>query len=773
MDDLQRWAEDILAVPDHPTWALHEAGYDPRREAGVEARFTISNGFLGVRAARSISRGPVWVSWLHGLSWASWPRTYVAGLFDTPNTLPAVPALVPGPDWQRLQLEIDGQPIMMRSGELLRHGRSLDLRRGLVVSTWHHRDAEGHTVRLRVLRLVSLAHRELGLQVVELRVDGRPCEVTLHALLETAGSGLEPVRLEPDLALWRTALSGKTLAVAHSGAVRRDHEELTPTVVEPLRRVWSWRLTPGEPAVFTRLVAFARGELATAEATAAQARAALARQRGEPWRRVLEAHEAAWAERWAVSDVRIGGDEAAERALRFAVYQLNSAVNPDDERVSIGARALTGDAYLGHVFWDTEIYLLPFYTLTWPAAARALLMYRWHTLDGARRKAARLGYRGALYAWESADTGDEVTPEEIVDPSGRYVKIRCGLEEQHISADVAYAVWQYWRTTGDDDFMAAAGAEIVLETARFWASRARREADGRFHIRGVIGPDEYHETIDDNAFTNVMAAWNLSRGRDVVRWLEHERPERFRALSAQLALDPPEIEGWGAVAAGLVDGFDPASGLFEQFAGYFDLEHVPREVFAGGDAPADVTLGRDRVQRSQVLKQADVVALLALLPERFEARVHAANFAFYEPRCAHGSSLSRGLHAVVAARLGDVEMAHGYFHATAATDLSETIAASAGGVRIAAQGALWQAAVLGIGGLRLGDDGLALDPHLPASWRELAFTVCWRGRRLEVVATAAPRAVAVGLVAGAPCTVEVAGRAVELTLDDRRTVALD
>ena len=169
---------------------------------------------------------------------------------------------------------------------------------------------------------------------------------------------------------------------------------------------------------------------------------------------MLADHERAWAERWRDSDIVIEGDLQAQRALRFAVYHLLSAANPDDDRVSIGARALTGDSYLGHVFWDTEIYLLPFYTLTWPEAARALLLYRYHTLSGARSKAARMGYRGAFFAWESTDTGEETTPEKIIDPNGRVIEVLCGKQEWHIVADVAYAVWQYWQATGDDAFHA-------------------------------------------------------------------------------------------------------------------------------------------------------------------------------------------------------------------------------------------------------------------------------------------------------------------------------
>ena len=277
--------------------------------------------------------------------------------------------------------------------------------------------------------------------------------------------------------------------------------------------------------------------------------------------------------------------------MRFALYHLNSAANPADERVSIGARALTGDDYHGHVFWDTEIFLLPFYVLTWPEAARALLMYRFHTLDGAREKAAALGWRGALYAWESTDTGAEMTPEQAIGPDRKVIAILCGKQEQHISADVAYAVWQYWQATGDEGFLLDAGAEILLETGRFWSSRARLEADGRHHIRGVIGPDEYHEHIDDNAFTNVMARWNIRRALEVAALLRERWPERWALLAGRLGVDDSELEQWSRVAETMATGLDPVTGLFEQFASYFTLEDVDLADYAGRSVPMDVVLG--------------------------------------------------------------------------------------------------------------------------------------------------------------------------------------
>jgi trehalose/maltose hydrolase-like predicted phosphorylase len=724
------WRERRLDPPAAPSWSFYEHRYDPSRESGVESRFAISNGFLGVRASRAISRGPMWVSWLHTLNWASSPRTYVAGLFDTPNTEPPVPALVPAPDWLRLRLLLAGELLLIRTGKLLTHRRVLDVRRGLLLTEWHQQSEADHVVRVRSLRLVSMATRAIGLQVLEMTIDGQPIDVAFEAVLESTGPALDVERLDPDVSTWRTT-SGKWLSVAHDAGFAINGEQVEADVQEPLKRSWAWRSNPGDYALFWRTVAFARGDEGALE-PAVHVQVALEHARTVGWRRLLADHEAAWAARWADSDIELDGDDEAQKALRFAVYHLLSAANPDDERVSIGARALTGDSYLGHVFWDTEIYLLPFYTLTWPEAARALLMYRYHTLPGARAKAERLGYRGALYAWESADTGEETTPEGVIDMNGNVVPVLCGTQEQHISADVAYAVWQYWRATGDDQFLLDGGAEVILDTARFWASRAALEDDDRYHIRGVIGPDEYHEHIDDNAYTNVLARWNIERGLAVLAMLAERWPDVRRSLIEKLNLRDEELESWREVAAKLITGFDAQTGIFEQFAGFFGLEHIDLTTFKGRTVPMDVILGRERTQASQVVKQADVVALLALLWDAFPAETRIANFEYYEPRCGHGSSLSRGMHALVAARLGRLEGAMRHFRETAATDLTDTAMGSAGGIHIASMGALWQAAVFGFAGLILRDDGLRFDPHLPPEWRSLSFRLRWRGRRLRV-----------------------------------------
>jgi trehalose/maltose hydrolase-like predicted phosphorylase len=392
-------------------------------------------------------------------------------------------------------------------------------------------------------------------------------------------------------------------------------------------------------------------------------------------------------------------------------------------------------------------------------------MYRFHTLDGARAKAAGMGWRGALYAWESAATGAEMSPEQVIGPDRMVIAILCGRQEQHISADVAYAVWQYLQATGDDDFLLDAGAEILLETGRFWASRAGLEADGLCHIRGVVGPDEYHEDIDDNAYTNVMARWNIRRALETAALLRERWPARWNSLASRLGLADSELEQWRSVAETMKTGLDPETGVYEQFSGYFALEDVDLTKYAGRSVPMDVVLGRERTQKSQVVKQSDVVALLALLPEEFEGETTAKNFRYYSARCSHGSSLSPAMHGLVAARLGDAATALRFLRQTAAIDLSAARVGSAGGIHIAALGGIWMLSVLGFAGLSLRGDGVSIDPHLPTGWDSVAFSFQWRGRRVKISIDQAERSLIATLEAGEPMTLFVGGKPNPLALN--------
>jgi kojibiose phosphorylase len=360
-----------------------------------------------------------------------------------------------------------------------------------------------------------------------------------------------------------------------------------------------------------------------------------------------------------------------------------------------------------------------------------MLMYRHHTLPGARKRARELGCEGALYAWESTITGEDMTPTFALGRRGRLVPIVCGQLEQHISADVAFGVWNYWNVTRDDRFLIEAGAEILVETARFWATRVDRERD-TYHIKYVEGPDEYHEIVDDNAYTNMMAALNLERAAEAVAYLRKSYPEELNVIKEKIGLDEGEAEGWLEVARGMYTGRLEGDGLIEQFAGFCTLEEFDVCEYEPRDAAMDVLLGREATQKMQVVKQADVVMLLYLLEDHFSEEAVRQNFEYYEARTAHDSSLSPSIYGLVAARLGLLDTAMRYFRQAGQVDLADNMGNAAGGVHAAALGGLWQQLVMGFVGLRAGEEGIALYPRLPRRWGRMSFSLLWRGCRLSV-----------------------------------------
>jgi trehalose/maltose hydrolase-like predicted phosphorylase len=708
----------VLSPCLEPAWVLTEDGLNAAREHEVESLFAIGNGYLGMRASIAEGRG------------LSRPSAFVAGIYVANEA--TGPKLAVLPNWLHAELTVEDQPLSLKSGTVLEHRWRLDLRQAALWREWRHQDPTGRITRLTCVQLASLADRHVLLQSLAITPENYAGRIDCRTRI--APSDGEQLSSEPGATLLHAF--GKTVAIAAVSHVRNPAASSRPsaeTRMEHREEQWSWKVALGETIRLERMFAVFTSRDVAGPAEAARSHLTSVCNRG--FATAVADHVDAWRRRWEAADVRITGDEDAQRALRFAIYHLVSAANPADDHVSIGARGLTGEAYSGHVFWETEIYMLPFYVFTDPAAARALLMYRYHTLDAARRKAKAHACEGALYAWESAETGDEATPPTVIGSDGREVDVLTGQQELHISADVAYAVWYFWRATGDETFMATVGAEILVETARFWASRASVEPDGSAHIRQVIGPDEYHETVDDDAYTNVMAVFNLERASDAVAMLKRERAADWTTLSRRLDITDLECQRWRTLASSIVTGPDPGTKLFEQFAGYFGLE--------------------DRMNGSQLIKQADVVVLSALFWERWPVAVHAANFRYYAPRTVHGSSLSPGVHALVAARLGDLALAQAYFRQTAEIDLANNMGNAAGGVHVGALGSLWQATVFGIAGIRLKENDIVLDPHLLPEWRELSMPLQWRGRHLRLHFQADPKRVEVAVEKGDEFTISM------------------
>ncbi len=442
--------------------------------------------------------------------------------------------------------------------------------------------------------------------------------------------------------------------------------------------------------------------------------------------------------------MKIEGDDEAQLALRFSIFQLLIVAPVNGSANSIPARALSGQVYKGAVFWDTEMFMFPFFLHTDPEKAVELMRYRIKTLDGARRKARTegTGYRGAFYAWESQETGDEAcTYFNIGDPvTGRDLRTYFRDKQVHISGDIAIAMWEYFKLTGDDSLLLEGGAEVILECARFYCSYAYfKPGKNRYEILDVTGPDEYHERVNNNAFTSMAAKATFEIANATTAYLKRKHPAALNALLKKLKIEGELPQFVEAAKLLYVPQPDKQTGVIEQFDGYFSLEDTTVEAVKARKIHPNEYLGGGQgvAVQTQVIKQADVVMMLNLFKHRFSKAVKQANWEYYEPRTEHGSSLSACAYAMVAADIGKVDWAYKYFLNTAKVDLEAKYkiyvgTTFIGGSHPAANGGAWMTAVFGFGGLTATENQISLQPRLYKKWRKLEFNIVHRGDRFSI-----------------------------------------
>jgi len=727
-------------TPDERTWHVVEPNFSLERLHHSETIFTIGNGYLGTRG-----------TFAEGYP-DELPSTLIHGIFNHhPQDL--VPDLANAPAWFALRITVDGQFFRLDQGTILGFRQDLDMRRGVLRREVLWESPQAHVLQFSFERFASLAAQHLLAQHVTITalepVEKLECTAYLghdraYNWLYSSGGpkrgwhwhDVASGNPSPERAWWRAQTAQSHYDVMLVQDVRLDRDGVT---VEPVEHAtdpgsrFTLALGTGERVTMTRLVAIATSR--DTDDLPAFVGQELDAAVADGYEALLAAHADAWAATWDDLDIVIEGDEYAQQAVRFSAYHVSIAAPRRDERVSIGAKTLSGPGYKGHVFWDTELFMLPPFTLAQPQIARNLLMYRYHNLPGARKKAREAGYEGAMYPWESTDTGEETTPRWTApDQSGNRIRIWTGDNEQHISSDIAYAVWQYWRWTGDDAFMRDYGAEIVLDTAVFWGSRAEwNAAAGRYELSQQIGPDEFHENVNNSVYTNRLVVWHLERALDTLAWLRGHAPDKAAALTEQLDLSEKRLDHWRDIIARMVIPRHKALGVYEQFDGFFDLDPIDVQAYEPRVRNMDVILGHARTQRTQVIKQADVVMLIALLGEALGSREELLrNFQVYAQRTAHDSSLSSSIHAWVAARLGLVEDAYAYWLKSAGLDLENNKGNVRDGIHAAASGALWQAVVFGFAGLHLTGEGWQVDPKLPPWWKSLSFSFYYRGKKQRV-----------------------------------------
>ena len=613
-----------------------------------------------------------------------------------------------------LALTVDGETLDMRRSRVEGYVRRLDMRRAVLTREQTWRPRAGGKIRLRFERFISAARPHLACQRLILEAD-RDVEVTVVGGIDADVTTLQ-CELFGDVRFDRPAEH----RLGCSLKTNLDETVEILTEMRPAYEPWSCDESPRHARLCTVLPLRAGRPATIEKRTALTTSRDLDRTtpRGEldvviglSFDDLLAEHAAVWAERWAASDMRIAGDDDSQRALRCSLYHLHRALVRGDSRVAIGAKGYAGELYHGLFFWDTEMYMLPFYLYTSPDEARTLCDYRIQSLSGAKRVAKGYGYRGARYAWTADPAGDECCGPWVF----RETQI-------HATADVVYGLAHWARTACDETYVTGPAGETVLEAARYFLDRVDRiPGDETPHYLGVMGADEFTPLRADHHYTNRLIRFTMSLAAD---------------LGPALGATADEIAGFRRIAETLPlprrDGLVLQSADFEQLA-EIDIDALWRD----RSIPFEWQVPRERIHHCRVLKQADVLLEMMLFPDEFtDAEVRQA-WDFYEPITVHDSSLSAGVHAAIAARLGLADEAMRYWKHSVNLDLRHGHGGAREGIHIACCGANWQAAVFGFAGMRtaMQADALTLDPRLPADWEAMEFPIVWQRQPIRIRVT--------------------------------------
>lgn len=717
-------------------WEIIEDVYEPSRAVTKGSNLLCGNGAFGYRGTRPDQTAEEWVGWTvadtYDMADGKWRE-----LCNVPNGL-------------YVDVRLNGEELTLDPsgfGE-----ESIDLATGEFGHEARWVTASGRLARVRVRRVASYTDLRLLCQRMEVLVADPNADDVLSF---RAGIDAQVWSLNGDhfastdfehvgsLVSTRslTVERGIEIAVASRTEMNGDRHLLE----EPEFVGFGWFDRPGDDGV-VRVDTFAAVSASTGELDPTEAaKASVVNAAESGYESVAAATAANWEDFWSRSDVVIDGDPVAQAAIRFSIYHNRICTPAHSDRLPIGARGLSCQAYQGAAFWDQELFNLPAFLFTEPGIARNLLTYRWRTLDGARHKARELGYEGAFYAWISGDTGEELCPDFFfVDVlTGRPIRNHFNDWQIHVSPDIAFTVWRYYAVTDDWSFVEEKGAEIIFEVARFLQSFIKyNDVRNRYEVIRLLGPDEWHENVDNNFYTNHVTRLALGYGVRVWELMGQRSPARLADLRRQLGyLSDETVDHWRRMADLIyVPEPDPESGLIEQFDGFFDLEDCrPVDLEHRLQDPSEYWGWPNGVAYfTQVSKQPDVVQLFAV-DHTFDLAVQKANYDYYEPRCAKESSLSHAVHALVATRLGYTEQAYEHFMKSATVDLLSTNKPLVGGTFIggmhtAACGGAYQAAVFGFGGLSVAEGVVEVAPHLPSHWVSISYGVVFRDQQLRVTA---------------------------------------
>ena len=717
-------------------------------------RLMTGNGYLGRRGVVDESEA------------SAMPATILSGLYDRQGDLWREPVNAPDPLYTLISA--DGQLCRAGDANTASHEQSLNFRYGIYsrVTSWRLSAGSG-TVTARAERFAHIEDAHLLCMRYTLRAD-TPCRLVMKTGINSAVRDLNgphlgnfrrvsPAETERGRAARILGLSCATLEqqipLAVFSAVVLPETDSVP-IVETVEE---------DGGIFSRCVIDMDGKneqvffiygticagLDTQEkpekAAVLKAEEQLSAALAEGWDNLLRRHRAQWDAIWRRGDVVIEGDDYAQRCLRYSLYHL-WIIAPRHEKqdaraLSIPARGLSGQTYKGAVFWDTEMFIAPYFLAVKPELAAQFIRYRIQTLEGAKRKAAEYGYRGAFFAWESQESGDDAcTDFNVTDVfTGRPVRTYFRDKQIHISADIVYSIRQYIEHTGDFSILTEGAMELILEAARFFLSYLYYSPEHkRYEILDVIGPDEYHERVNNNAFTNRVIACVFEIARDYIAEFRKSDPKFVDELIERINFYD-DLEFMETALKQFYVPCPDERGIIEQFDGYFRLENCsldtvrsrlkdPREYWGGGNGVASTT---------QIIKQADVVTMLALFGSDYSTEIKKANLDYYEPRTEHGSSLSSCMYALLSCETGASDWAYPFFIKSAEIDItgkSKNFAGLVyiGGTHPAANGGAWMTAVKGFCGFSVEHGEIRISPRLPSAWKQVKFTTFFRGVEYQI-----------------------------------------
>jgi len=697
---------------------IYDHNFDVQYLNKFGSLLALGNGYLGLRGTHDES----YVGQTRGM--------YVAGLFNK-AAVDEPSELVNMPDITGMFIEINDEPFSLINGEILSYHRVLlfdtgELRREII---W--KSKTGARYKLLFQRFISKDDLHVTAAKVTITSLDQPASIKIVTGIDAQQTNFGKQHLmeknirvhEQDIiqGIYTTTQSEVTVAIA-AGIIRPEDSAITFTSKNrQLLGAVSGEVYQEEPfclekisAVYTSLDNKGNPEKLSLEK--------VKEKLGQQYDSLLHQSAAKWKGFWQRHRVTItSSHDFDQTAIDFALYHVEIMTPAHDERFSIGSKGLTGEGYKGHVFWDTEMFLFPFHLYTEPETAKKLLLYRYRNLRGAQEKAAENGYEGSLFPWESAFSGREETPEfaAINIRTGTRQRVASAVAEHHIVADIAYAVVQYYENTLDDVFMKKEGLALLMETAKFWISRTTEE-DGKLYIQNVIGPDEYTEHINNNSFTNYMAYYNVEKAlyfMEQFQTVDDLLQKRGSDFLMRLYLPMPNKS--------LLIPQD------DTFLTKPEIDLTPYKQRQGSQAIL-LDYSRPEINDMQIIKQADIVMLLYLFPELFSEAIVKENLFYYEERTIHDSSLSKAIHAIVAARCNEMEAAYQFYQEACLIDLGSNPSSSDEGIHGASLGAIWLSVIFGFANMKMDKGRLTLNPKLPNNWTELIIPLHFQGRRLTI-----------------------------------------